>query len=144
MMVERDANWPQILYRVHVEVDLIGNSEPHMGLCPPSHALDVQVVIDVDVVGGAVAAAGSAAEGKGRHHVVVDCAQRADRARRIHDDPPRVDHVAEFANDLVVAREHDRRVSQAAGVVHVHADSQRLVDGLRAIDRQHREQLLDR
>ncbi len=65
-MVERDGNWSHILHRVHVEINLIGNSEPHMSLCPPSHALDVEVVIDVDVIGGAVAAAGAASEGEGR------------------------------------------------------------------------------
>ena len=52
----------QVLHGVQVEVDLIGNAEPHMGLCPPGHAFDIQVVIHVDVVGGAVAAAGSASE----------------------------------------------------------------------------------
>ena len=87
----------QILHGVHVEIDLIGNSEPHMGLCPPRHALDVEVVIDIYVIGGAVAAAGPASEGKGGHQVVVNAAQRSDRSRRIHDDPPRVDHLAELA-----------------------------------------------
>ena len=140
------ARWElaQILHRVHVEINLIGNSEPHMGLCPPSHALDVEVVIDIYVVGGAVAAAGAASERKSGHQVVVNCAQRSDRPGRIHDDPPRVDHLAELADDLIVAREDDRRVSQPAGMVHVHAHLERLIDGFRSIDRQHREQLLDR
>ena len=52
----------EILHGVHVEVDLIGNAEPHMGLCPPSHAFDVEIVIQVHVVRGAVAAAGPASE----------------------------------------------------------------------------------
>ena len=51
-----------VLHRVHVEINLIGNSEPHMGLGPPSHSLDIEVVIDIYVVGGAVAAAGAASE----------------------------------------------------------------------------------
>ena len=70
-----------ILHRVHVEINLIGNSEPHMGLCPPSHALDIEVVIDIDVIGGAVAAAGAASEGEGGHQVVVNRAQRSDGSR---------------------------------------------------------------
>ena len=115
-----------------------------MRLCPPGHAFDIQVVIDIDVVGRAVAAAGAASERERRHHVVVDAADRSDRARRIHDDPSRVDHLAELADDLVVARENDRRVSKPSGMIHVHADLQRLIDGFRPIDRQHREQLLDR
>src|SRR5208282_153580 len=44
-----------VLHRIQVEINLIGNPEPHMGLCPPSHALDVEVVIEIDVIGGAVA-----------------------------------------------------------------------------------------
>ena len=134
----------QVLHGVHVEVDLIGNAEPHMRWCPPGHAFDVQVVIHVDVVGGAVAAAGPASEGEGGHHVVVNAAERSDGSRRIHDDASRVDHLAELADDLVVARENDRRVSQSAGMIHVHADLERFIDGFRPIDREHREQLLDR
>ena len=129
----------QVLHRVHVEVDLIGNSEPHMGWRPSRHALDVQVVIDVDVVGGAVAAAGAAAERERRHHVVVDAAQRANRSRRIHDDAPGIDHLAELADDLVIVREDDCGMSEPADVVHIHADLQRLLRGLGPINRQHRE-----
>ena len=111
MMVEAGGKAAQILHGVHVEVNLIGNAEPHMRLCPPGHAFDIQVVIDVDVVGGAVAAAGAAAKRKGRHHVVVDAAESSDRARRVHDDSTGIDHVAELADDLFVARENDGRMS---------------------------------
>jgi hypothetical protein len=66
-----------ILHRVQVEVNLIRNSEPHMRLRPPSHTLDVEVVIDIDVIRGAVAAAGPASEGKGGHQIVVNRSQRS-------------------------------------------------------------------
>ncbi len=113
MMVRARWELAQILHRVQVEINLIGNPEPHMGLCPPSHALDVEVVIDIYVIGGAVAAAGPASEGEGGHQIVVNRAQRSDGARRVHNDPPRVDHLAELADDLIVARENNRRMSQA-------------------------------
>ncbi len=67
-----------ILHRVHVEINLIGNPEPHMGLRPPSHTLDVEVVIDIYVIGGAVAAAGATSEGEGGHQIVVNAAHRSD------------------------------------------------------------------
>jgi hypothetical protein len=43
-----------------------------MGLCPPSHTLEVKVVVDIDVIGGAVAAAGAAPEGEGRLDIVLN------------------------------------------------------------------------
>src|SRR5208283_1005105 len=67
-----------IFHRVHVEINLIRNSEPHMGLCPPSHTFDIEVVIDIYVIGGAVAAAGAASEGEGGHEIVVDASHGAD------------------------------------------------------------------
>ncbi len=143
MMVERDGNWPQILHRIHVEVNLIGNSEPHMVLGPPSQALDVEVVIDVDVVGGAVAAAGAASEGECRHKIVVNRAQRSDGSGRIDDDPSCVDHLAELADDLIVAREDDSRVAEPTGMVHIDAYPERFVDGLCSIDGEHWKQFLD-
>ena len=115
-----------------------------MRLCPPRHAFDVEVVVHIYVVGRAVAAAGPASEGEGGHHVVVNAAQRSDRSRRIHDDPPRVDHLTELSDDLIVARENDRRMSKPAGMIHVDAHLERLIDRFRPIDREHREQLLDR
>src|SRR5580765_141170 len=115
-----------------------------MGLSPPSYTFDIEIVIDIYVVGRAVAAAGATSEGEGRHEVVVDGAQCSDRARRVHDDPPRVHHLTELADDLIVTRENDCRVSQPAGMVHVDTNLERLVDRLRSIDREHREQLLDR
>src|ERR1035438_3614016 len=70
---------PQVFHRIHVEVNLIWDTEPHMRLCPPRHAFDVEVMKDVYVIGGAVATAGPATEREGRHHVVVHAAQRPDR-----------------------------------------------------------------
>ena len=67
-----------ILHRVQVEINLIGNSEPHMGLRPSSHTLDIEVVIDSYVIGGAVAAAGATSEGEGRWQIVVNAAHRSD------------------------------------------------------------------
>src|SRR5579862_267064 len=133
----------QILHRIQVEVDLIGNPEPHMGLCSPSHALDVEVVIDICVVSGAVATAGPAPEGEGGHQIVVNGAQRSDGAWRVHNDPPRVHDLTELTDDLVVARENNRRMPKAAGMVHVHADLERLIYGFRSVDGEQREQLLD-
>ncbi len=52
--------------------------------------------------------------------------------------------LAELPDDLFVAREDDRRVPQAAGMIHVDAHLQRLIDGLRPIHRKHREQFFDR
>ena len=49
-----------------------------------------------------------------------------------------------FCDDLVVARENHRRMSQPAGMIHVHAYLERLIDGFRAVDREHRKQFLDR
>src|SRR5271167_2352284 len=134
----------QVLHRVQVEVDLIRNAEPHMGLCPPRHTLSVEVVVHIDIVHRAVAAAGSAAEGEGGHHVVVNATQRPDGSRRIHNDPSRVDDLAELPDDLFVARENDRSMSQSAGMVHVYAHLERLIDRFRAVNREHWEQLLDR
>ncbi len=71
-----------------------------MVLCSPSQALDIEVVINVDVVRGAVAAAGATAKGKCRHQVVVNPAQSTDRPRRIHDDSPGVNYLAELSDDL--------------------------------------------
>src|ERR1035438_6022306 len=82
---------PQVFHRIHVEVNLIWDTEPHMRLCPPRHAFDVEVMKDVYVIGGAVATAGPATEREGRHHVVVHAPQRSDRSRRIYDDAARVD-----------------------------------------------------
>ena len=58
------ARWEltQTLHRVHVEVNLIGHAEPHRRLCPPGHSFDVKIMINIHVVGGAVAAAGPASE----------------------------------------------------------------------------------
>jgi hypothetical protein len=56
MSVERDE-LAQIFHGVEVEVDLIGNTEPHMRWCPPSHAFDIQVMVQIDVVRGTVTAA---------------------------------------------------------------------------------------
>src|SRR5208337_5148702 len=81
-----------ILHRVPVEIDLVGNSKPHMGLGPPSHTLDVEVVIDIDVVGRAVAAAGAAAEGERWREVVVDSSHCSHGARRVHQDASRIHH----------------------------------------------------
>ena len=75
--------------------------------------------------------------------IVVNATQRSDGSRRIHNDPPRVDHLTELADDLFVARENDRRMSEPAGMIHVHAHLERLIDGFRPIDREHREQLFD-
>ena len=47
-------------------------------------------------------------------------------------------------DDLIVARENDRRMSKPAGMIHVYAYLERLIDRFRPIDREHREQLLDR
>ena len=47
-------------------------------------------------------------------------------------------------DDLIVARENHRRVSQPAEVVHVHAHLERLIRGFRAVNREHRKQLLHR
>ena len=53
---------PQVLDSVHVEINLIRNPEPHVSLRPPSHALDVEVVINIDVVGSTVPPASPASE----------------------------------------------------------------------------------
>src|SRR5271166_4198347 len=65
----------QILHRVHVEVNLVRNSEPHMVLCPACQALDVEIVINVHVVGGAIAAAGSTSKRKSGDQIVVNGAK---------------------------------------------------------------------
>src|SRR5690348_1842232 len=62
----------KVLDRVHVEVNLIRNSEPHVILGPARLTLDVEIVIDVDVVGRAVAAACSTPKRKGRNQIVVN------------------------------------------------------------------------
>src|SRR5579864_6824591 len=133
-----------ILDGVEIEIDLIGNAEPHLGLGPARKALDVEVVIDVYVVGGAVASAGATAEGKGGDQIVVDPAERTDRARRIYDDASRVHHLAEFADDVVIAGEDRRGVAEAAVVVHVDAQLERLVGGFRANHREHGKEFFNR
>src|SRR5579884_1607976 len=77
----RGTRWERgdVLHRIHIEINLVGNSEPHMRWRPSRLALDVEVVIDVYVVRGAVSAARAAAERKRGYHVVVNSAQRADR-----------------------------------------------------------------
>ncbi len=110
---------------------------------PSRHALDIQVVIDVDVVGGAVAAAGAAAERKGGHQVVIDAAERANRSGRVHDDSAGINDLAELTDDFVVFGENDCGMSEPSQAVHLHTNLQRFFGGLGAIDRQHREQLLD-
>jgi hypothetical protein len=115
-----------------------------MSLCPPSHTFDVEIVIQVHVIGGAVAAGGSAAEGEGGHHVVVNTAQRSNGSRRIHNDPAGIDHLTEPCDDLIVARENDRRMSKPPGMIHLDTDVERLLHRLRAIDREYGEQLLGR
>ncbi len=62
MTVDRDGKCAEVFHRVQVEVDLIGNTEPHMRRCPPGHTFDIQVMVEIDVVGGTVAAAGPASE----------------------------------------------------------------------------------
>src|SRR5947209_13135654 len=114
----------EILHSVHVEENLVGNSEPHMGLCPASHALDVEVVINIDVIGGAITTASSAPEREGGDEVVVNRTQRADGTRRVDDDPAGVDHISEIANNLFVARENNSSVSEASRVIDVHANLQ--------------------
>src|ERR1039457_2406750 len=99
---------------------------------------------DVYVIGGAVAAAGSTSERERGHQIVVNRAERADGSRRIHDDPPRIDHVTKLADNFIVARENDCRMSQSSGMVHVHTHPKRLSDGLGSIDSEYRKQLLDR
>src|SRR5208283_1768166 len=130
--------------RIHVEVNLIGYPEPHMVLCPPSQTFDIKVVIDVDVVGGAVAATGAASEGEGRDQIVVNRAQRADRSGRIHDDASGVNDFTELADDFVVVREDNGSMSEAPGMIYVHAHLERLIDGFGSIDRDHGKQFLDR
>ena len=110
-----------------------------MRLCPPGYALDVEVVIDIDVVHRAVASARPASKREGRHHIVVDAAERSNRSRRVDDDAPGVDDVGELADDLIIAREDDRGMPDPTGVIHVHANLQCLVNRFRAIDRKHRE-----
>src|SRR5215467_603546 len=85
----RGTRWElaQILDRIAIEVDLVGNAVPHMCLGPPGHSLDVQIVIDIDVVRGAIAAAGAAAERKGRYQIVIHTAQGTYRTRGVYDDP---------------------------------------------------------
>ena len=104
----------QILNGIHVEVNLIRNSKPHMVLCPAGDPLYVQVMKDIYVVGGAIAAARPASKGKSGNKIVVDRAQCSDGSRRIHNDPPRIDHLCELADNLLVAREDDRRVSESS------------------------------
>ena len=133
----------QGLHGVHVEINLIGNAEPHRRLGPPRNPLDVEIMIDINVIRGAVAAAGPASEREGGHHVVVNATNRSDGSRRIHNDPPGVDHLAELSDDLIVAREDHRRMSNSAGVIHVDAHLERLIQRFRPIDREHREEFLD-
>ena len=104
----------QVVDRVLIEINMIGNTEPHRRFHSPRDALDIDVVINVDVIHGAVAAAGAASEGERGHHVVVNAAQGTDRSRRIHDDAPGIDHLAVLGDDLIVRREDDRRVPQPA------------------------------
>src|SRR5271167_2330272 len=101
----------QVLHGVQVEVDLIRNAEPHMRRCPPRHPFDVEVVVHIYIVHRAVAAAGPTSEGEGGYHVVVNATQSSNGSRRIHNDPPRVDHLTKLPDDLFVARENDRRMS---------------------------------
>ncbi len=133
----------EVLNRVHVEVNLVGNTKPHVCLRPARYALDVEVVVDVDIVGRAVAAARPAAEGEGRDHVVVHAAQGTDRSGRIDDDATGVDHLSKLLNDRLVVRKDHGCVSQAAGMVHIDTDFQRLVDRPCAVHRQHREKFFD-
>ena len=133
-----------ILHRVHVEVDLIGDSVPHMRLCPPSHTFDIQVVIDIHVVGGAVAATSAASERVGWQQVVVHSAHRSDGTGRVHDDSPGVHHFTELPYDFLIARKNHRRMSQPTGMIHVDAHPQRLINGFRSIHCENREQLLNR
>src|ERR1700758_5746342 len=99
-----------------------------MRLCPPGYALDVEVVIDVDVVHRAVASARPASKREGRHHIVVDAAERSNRSRRVHDDSPGVDDLAELPDNLIIARKDDCGVPDPTSVIYVHANLQHLVN----------------
>ena len=72
-----------------------GHPEPLRRRLAARDGLDVEQVAVVDVVGRGRAAPGAAAERERRRHRVVDAAQRADRGRRVDEDPPGADRQRE-------------------------------------------------
>ena len=114
-----------------------------MVLRPAGQALDIKVVINIHVVRSAVAATRSTPKRECGDQIVVNGAKGPDRSRRIHNDSPGVDYFSEFANNILISREHHRRVSETSSVVHVDADLKNLSERLRSIYREHREQFLD-
>ena len=132
----------QVVEGSGVEVGARRHAEP-LGRRPPAgDGLDVQQVAIVDVVRGARAAPRAAAERQRGGQRVVDAPERADRGRRVDQDPagpqdPRI------AVDHPVVRGVDRgRVPEAAVLGHERAHLDGVLLGRRPDQAEHRHQLL--
>ena len=90
-----DAQLAQALERAGVEVGVRGHPEPLWRRLAMRDGLDVEEVAVVDVVGRVRSAPRAAAERERRRHRVVDATERADRRRRVDQDPAGPDHLRE-------------------------------------------------
>src|ERR1700761_4556623 len=100
-----------------IDIDVFGRLEADYVVAPARHTLDVNQVFDADVVGGDVAAAGTATKTQRGVEVIVDPAQSANRSRRIDDDPTGVDSNGKTVDYGVVFGKDTGRVSRAAGII---------------------------
>ena len=77
----------QVLQRAGVEVGVRRHPEPLRRRTPVRDRLDVEQLLVVDVLGRGGPAPRAAAQRERRGQVVVDAAERADRGRRVDQDP---------------------------------------------------------